>query len=226
MTHLHAVARDTAATLVDTCVLLDIFTDDPRWADWSSHAVATARDEGELVINPIVYSEISVGFDTIEALDEALPVSEFTREPLPYDAGFLAGKAYLAYRRQGGIRRSPLPDFSIGAHAAVARPPCADARHVTVPAVLPDGASDLTVIGCRWCRRRRGSQAWPITGRVPISRSSRPSRGRLRRRGRVTRGAAARRRLDRRHRYVDPRSRVGRSQRCERRCRSRSDVTC
>ena len=71
------------------------------------------------MISPIVYAEVSVGFDRIEDLDDALPESEFEREALPYDAGFLAGKAYLAYRRLGGTRRSPLPDFYIGAHAAV-----------------------------------------------------------------------------------------------------------
>jgi predicted nucleic acid-binding protein len=106
-------------TLVDTCVLLDILTDDPSWADWSEEAVALARDVGDLVINPIVYAEVSAGFKTIEDLDDALPSTEFTREPLPYQAGFLASRAFIAYRKRGGPRRSPLPDFYIGAHAAV-----------------------------------------------------------------------------------------------------------
>lgn len=74
---------------------------------------------GRLAINPIIYAEVSTGFDTIEALDDALPVSNFQREILPYDAGFLAAKAFLAYRKRGGQRRSPPPDFYIGAHAAV-----------------------------------------------------------------------------------------------------------
>ncbi len=107
------------ATLVDSNVLLDVLTDDPTWAQWSGDAIARAMDTGRLTINPIVYAEVSVGFDRIEDLDDALPESEFEREALPYDAAFLAGKAYLSYRRLGGTRRSPLPDFYIGAHAAV-----------------------------------------------------------------------------------------------------------
>lgn len=106
-------------TLVDSSVLLDVFTDDPVWGDWSEDAIAGARDEGTLAINPIIYAEVSTGFDTIEGLDHALPETDFLREPLPYEAGFLAAKAFLAYRRRGGERRSPLPDFYIGAHAAV-----------------------------------------------------------------------------------------------------------
>ncbi len=106
-------------TLVDSSVVLDIVTSDPAWAAWSEDALARARDQGRLVINPIVYAEVSTGFDRIEELDEAVPTSDFEREQLPYEAGYLAGKAFLAYRRRGGERRSPLPDFYIGAHAAV-----------------------------------------------------------------------------------------------------------
>lgn len=106
-------------TLVDSNVLLDVLTDDPRWADWSENQLADAFDAGRLVINPLVYAEVSTGFDRIEDLDEALPARDFEREALPYEAGFLAGKAFLAYRRRGGTRRSPLADFYIGAHAAV-----------------------------------------------------------------------------------------------------------
>lgn len=105
-------------TLADSSVLLDILTADTTWAEWSGTALARARDEGPLVINPIVYAEVSTGFDRIEDLDEVVPVGEFEREPLPYEAGFIAGKAFLAYRKRGGQRRSPLPDFYIGAHAA------------------------------------------------------------------------------------------------------------
>lgn len=110
---------DDVVTLVDTCVLLDVLTDDPTWADWSEDAIADARDAGELVINPIIYAEVSAGFDTIEELDAAVPAEDFARQPLPYDAGFLASRAFITYRRRGGARRSPLPDFYIGAHAAV-----------------------------------------------------------------------------------------------------------
>jgi predicted nucleic acid-binding protein len=115
--HLRSVAGQV--TLVDSCVLLDVLTDDHKWADWSEDALAEARDHGELAINPIIYAEVSAGFATIEDLDDALPTSDFTRQALPYDAGFLASRAFVAYRRRGGERRSPLPDFYIGAHAAV-----------------------------------------------------------------------------------------------------------
>lgn len=107
------------ATLVDSSVLLDVLTADVAWGEWSSQMLARARDEGRLVINPIIYAEISTGFDRIEDLDTAVEPADFDREPLPYAAGFLAGKAFLAYRRRGGARRSPLPDFYIGAHASV-----------------------------------------------------------------------------------------------------------
>lgn len=106
-------------TMVDSCVLLDVLTGDPKWADWSEHQLVTARDTGSLVLNPLVYAEVSTGFDQIEDLDAALPAGEFVRDELPYEAGFLAGKAFLKYRKRGGKRRSPLPDFYIGAHAAV-----------------------------------------------------------------------------------------------------------
>jgi predicted nucleic acid-binding protein len=102
-------------------VLLDVLTDDEVWADWSAGALADARDHGELAINPIIYAEVSAGFDSIEELDDALPSSDFVRFPLPYDAGFLASRAFIAYGRRGGNRRSPLPDLYIGAHAAVSR---------------------------------------------------------------------------------------------------------
>ncbi len=114
-----ALAVDRPVTLVDSSVMLDILTEDSTWAEWSGAALAQARDEGRLVINPIVYAEASVGFDRIEDLDDAVPVDDFEREALPYEAGFVAGKAFLTYRKRGGERRSPLPDFYIGAHAAV-----------------------------------------------------------------------------------------------------------
>ena len=108
-------------TLVDSNVLLDIATEDPTWFEWSSAALADAANEGPLVINAIIYAEVSIGFAAIEELDESLPPDVFEREALPYEAAFLAGKAFLTYRRLGGVRSSPLPDFYIGAHAAVAR---------------------------------------------------------------------------------------------------------
>ena len=107
-------------TLVDSNVLLDVVTDDSTWADWSSTRLMESLDAGRVVVNPIVYAEVSVGFDRIEDLDEVLPASQFIREPLPYPAGFVAGKAFVAYRRRGGRRPTPMPDFYIGAHAVVA----------------------------------------------------------------------------------------------------------
>lgn len=111
---------ESGVTLVDTNVLLDIATDDPQWADWSASALASAVDRGALAINPIIYAEVSVGFERVEDLEQFLPAAVFHREPLPYSAGFLAGKAFVTYCRRGGARRSPLPDFYIGAHAAFA----------------------------------------------------------------------------------------------------------
>jgi predicted nucleic acid-binding protein len=106
--------------LVDSCVLLDVITDDEQWAGWSAEQIATAVDAGRVVINPLIYAEVSVGYETIEELDDLLPASAYEREPLPYLAGFAAGKAFVQYRRSGGDKRSPMPDFYIGAHAAVA----------------------------------------------------------------------------------------------------------
>ena len=107
-------------TLIDSCVLLDVITGDQRWADWSAEQIAAAMDTGRVVINPLVYAEVSVGYETVEELEELLPASDYEREPLPYVAGFAAAKAFLLYRRGGGDKRSPLPDLYIGAHAAVA----------------------------------------------------------------------------------------------------------
>lgn len=109
-----------AATLVDSNVLLDVLTDDAEWGDWSADKLAEAAHGGALIINPIVYAEVSAGFERIEDLDEALPVAYYRRLPLPFEAAFLAGQCFIRYRRHGGERRSPLPDFYIGAHAALA----------------------------------------------------------------------------------------------------------
>ncbi len=106
-------------TLVDANVLLDVLTEDPKWLLWSVDALAEAAELGPLLINPIIYAEVSVRFSTIEDLDEALPPQDYRRLPLPWEAAFLAGKAFVRYRRQGGQRKTTLPDFFIGAHAAV-----------------------------------------------------------------------------------------------------------
>ncbi|HKR77178.1 MAG TPA: type II toxin-antitoxin system VapC family toxin [Rhodanobacter sp.] len=105
--------------LVDTNVLLDVLTDDPQWYDWSAAQLDACAGRVELCINPIIYAEVSVGFTRIEDLDAALPADAFTRLELPWEAGFLAGKAFLQYRHAKGSRSSPLPDFYIGAHAAI-----------------------------------------------------------------------------------------------------------
>ena len=108
-------------TLVDSNIILDVVSDDEGWADWSASMLAEAAQSGRLVINPLIYAEVSYGYDRIEDLDEALPAEYFVREPLPWEAAFLAAKAFIQYRRRGGARRAPLPDFYIGAHAAVSR---------------------------------------------------------------------------------------------------------
>jgi predicted nucleic acid-binding protein len=109
-----------SAVLVDTNVILDVSTDDPQWGEWSREALQRVAEDSVLVINPIIYAEVSVAYKRIEDLELALPEGTFLREPLPYPAAFLAGKAFLQYKRRGGKgKQSPLPDFFIGAHAAV-----------------------------------------------------------------------------------------------------------
>ena len=107
-------------TLIDSNVLLDILTEDLNWANWSADALAGAAEAGPVYINPIVFSEVSIRFTTIETLEEALPPRDFRREPLPWEAAFLAGKVFLDHRRNKGTKATTLPDFFIGAHAAIA----------------------------------------------------------------------------------------------------------
>jgi predicted nucleic acid-binding protein len=109
-----------AAVLVDSNVILDVMTVDDQWAEWSASALERCAESGRLVINPVIYAEVSIGFSRIEDLDQALPADFFAREPLPWAAAFLAGNAFLQYRRRGGARPHPMPDFYIGAHAALA----------------------------------------------------------------------------------------------------------
>ena len=107
-------------TLVDSNVILDLLTDDPKWGERSAEALSRAADESLLAINPLIFAEVSIGFASVEEIEQLLPSRDFQRLDLPYEAAFLAGKAFLAYRRKGGRRSSPLADFYIGAHAAVA----------------------------------------------------------------------------------------------------------
>jgi predicted nucleic acid-binding protein len=121
LTDLRARLNGWRGVLVDSNVLLDIATNDPNWGEWSARALAEVAEQTTLVINPIIYAEVSIRYTTIEALDAALPAGLYQRESLPWEAGFLAGKCFLRYRRGGGLRNSPLPDFYVGAHAAVGR---------------------------------------------------------------------------------------------------------
>jgi len=108
------------AVLVDSCVLLDIFEDDPRWFEWSVSQLEQCARTHALLINSIIYSEISIGFERIEELERQIQALGLKLQAQPKESLFLAGKAFVDYRRRGGQRRSPLPDFFIGAHAAVA----------------------------------------------------------------------------------------------------------
>ncbi|HKR49077.1 MAG TPA: type II toxin-antitoxin system VapC family toxin [Pseudonocardiaceae bacterium] len=107
------------ATLVDSNVLLDLFTKDPTWSEWSSARLSEALDQGPVVVNQVVYGEVAYRFSTIEALDAVLTSDRFVRGNLPWAAAFLAATCYRDYRRRGGQRVSTLPVFFIGAHAAV-----------------------------------------------------------------------------------------------------------
>lgn len=106
-------------TIIDTNILLDIVTDDPRWIAWSLTELERAALNGPLIINDVVYAELSVRFDRMETLDEVVVDAGLTIEPVPRPALFLAGKAFKNYRTAGGVRTGVLPDFFIGAHAAV-----------------------------------------------------------------------------------------------------------
>lgn len=105
--------------LVDSNVILDIFLDDPDWADWSESRLLEFSSMTKLWINPMIYAEVSIGFEKIETLESALYHAGFHLLDIPKEALFLAGKAFLAYRKNKGMKRSPLPDFYIGAQAAV-----------------------------------------------------------------------------------------------------------
>lgn len=106
-------------TLVDSNVLLDVLTEDERWLGWSLEALATAAELGPLYINPVIFGEVSIRFSRVEDVDQALPASDFRRLPIPWAAAFLAGKVFVDDRSRSGNKSSTLPDFFIGAHAAV-----------------------------------------------------------------------------------------------------------
>lgn len=106
-----------SSVLADSNVILDVLADDPVWGDWSEDALGEYGETHTLMINSIIFSEVSVGYERIEEVDHAL--SRFQMVEIPKEALFLAGKAFVAYHRRGGSRWFPLPDFFIGAHAAV-----------------------------------------------------------------------------------------------------------
>lgn len=139
------------AVLVDTSVILDVATCDPHWYEWSSTKLGHYSDQDLLCINIIIYTEVSVGYQRIEEVEEALPPILFRRIPIPWEALFLAGKAFIKYRRRGGNKLRPLPDFYIGAHAAVDQlllltrdPQRVKSYFPTVQVIAPDSFRGMT----------------------------------------------------------------------------------
>ncbi|MBL8432624.1 MAG: type II toxin-antitoxin system VapC family toxin, partial [Dechloromonas sp.] len=112
-----AYAVHASATLVDSCVLIDVLADDARWADWSLDQLDRMAARGPLVINPLILAELAARYERAADLEVALAGLPLAREPLPWDAAFLAGQAFRVYRLAAGAKTSPMPDFYIGAHA-------------------------------------------------------------------------------------------------------------
>lgn len=108
-------------TLVDTNVLVDVLDADRTWLAWSREALQAASESGRVLVNQTIYAELSVGFPNMTALDDALAEADILKVEMPWSAAYLAGKAFIEYRRRGGTKTAPLPDFFIGAHAAVQR---------------------------------------------------------------------------------------------------------
>ena len=111
------------AAIADSCVLLDVFTEDPLWFGWSSSALAREAERGPIILNATIYAEVSVRFSRIEELEVALPPDVYEYRAISKEAAFLAGKCFHRYRRRGGAKTGVPPDFLIGAHAAVERLP-------------------------------------------------------------------------------------------------------
>lgn len=107
--------------LIDSCVLLDLFTDDLNWAEWSENILEQYSQTNTLYINSIVYTEVSIGFKKIEEIEEAIGELNIKVLEIPREALFLAGKVFLKYKKNKGIKMSPLPDFFIGAHVTVSK---------------------------------------------------------------------------------------------------------
>ena len=115
----YLASPEPQGTLVDSCVLIDVLADDPRWADWSLDQLERAGQLAPLVINPLILAEVSPRFERAADLEAALAGLPLVRKPLPWDAAFLAGQAFKVYRLSRGAKTSPMPDFYIGAHALV-----------------------------------------------------------------------------------------------------------
>ena len=109
-----------SSVLVDSNVILDVVEDDPDWCEWSLRVLNQYSETYQLIINPIIYAEVSISFERIEEFEDVLTSGGFKMVPIPKEALFLAGKAFVKYRRKQGVKTAPLPDFFIGAHAAVA----------------------------------------------------------------------------------------------------------
>lgn len=135
-----------AAGTVDSSVLLDLFTDDARWGDWAREQLTQAARAGAIVLNAVVLAEVAPRFTRIEDLESALP-SMATVEPIPFAAAFLAGHAHAGYRRAGGAREATLPDFLIGAHAAVTARPLLTRDPPRIATHIP-GARLITPAAC------------------------------------------------------------------------------
>lgn len=105
--------------LVDSNIIIDIITEDLKWFDWSSFVLSGYAEKTSLFINTVIYAEISVSYKRIEDLEEAIPADLFKRSIIPWEAAFLAGKAFLRYRKSRGVKSQTLPDFFIGAHALI-----------------------------------------------------------------------------------------------------------
>ena len=165
------------AVLIDANVLLDLMTEDARWLAWSAEAIERAADRYRLVINPVIYAEVSIRYSRIEELDAAPPKAMFDRESIPYEAAFLAGKSFLNYRRRSGTRQSPLPELFIGAHAAVAGYLLMTRDAVPLPYLFPQAIPDCS--GLSWRSGGSKSCARLVAGRPEVVRaiSARPSRG-------------------------------------------------
>lgn len=111
----------SAAVMVDSCVLLDVITADPRWESWSAEQLRRCLIAGPVVINPLIYGEVAFAYERIEAVEEVLPRHLYAYWPIPREAAFLAARAHASYRDRGGSRQMILPDVLIGAHALIER---------------------------------------------------------------------------------------------------------